>query len=436
LHLPEFPIGKTSYEGGRVVLAISTYTEPQAVMITADDPPQEENEGQGSFIQILASLLKQTDTAEAEEAVEIENFDIIIDNDDFNVEDAALLASMTQIPVIDQSQIIDPLELELPKELIGIEETVETIAEVIQEPVLTREVFAEIPKAEILAKIPETEQIDPELLSQAGIMALENEEVLVSEEPENKSGKKDLFENVKIEPAYEKKETAIAPIEEKDNKVNSKTRLDEARDKRKDKITFEVRDLRTDTQVSGLTEKAGTKASAEIQMELRLPNHISSNSEAIQQTAEFKTGSALENLLARELHQNFNGDIVRHASMILRDEGAGTIRLALKPESLGNVKIRLELAENKITGQIVVESEEALSAFRREVHALEQAFRETGFNSANLNLSLENRKADEQVQDFMPRMAASRYDDAIERVEASLVEVFWGRRQGSINVLA
>jgi flagellar hook-length control protein FliK len=109
--------------------------------------------------------------------------------------------------------------------------------------------------------------------------------------------------------------------------------------------------------------------------------------------------------------------------MVLRDNGQGTIRLSLKPESLGNVKIRLEMAENKITGHIVVESEEALRAFEREVHSLEQAFRDSGFDGAELDMSLaqggggaEQRwNGEETDRPFLSeRLAASRYDAAAE----------------------
>ncbi|MDR1106531.1 MAG: flagellar hook-length control protein FliK [Treponema sp.] len=95
-----------------------------------------------------------------------------------------------------------------------------------------------------------------------------------------------------------------------------------------------------------------------------------------------------EHFLARELQQGLSDGIVREARLVLRDGGEGTIRLSLKPESLGNVKIRLEMAENKITGHVVVESEEALRAFERETHSLEQAFLDSGFDGAELDFSL------------------------------------------------
>jgi hypothetical protein len=137
---------------------------------------------------------------------------------------------------------------------------------------------------------------------------------------------------------------------------------------------------------------------------------------------------AFEEVLARELQQNLNSDIVRHAQVILRDRGEGLIRLSLKPESLGNVKIRLELTENKIAGRIIVESGEALRAFEREIASLEQAFRDSGYESAELNAFLaqdgQGSGAREEGQPFYsPRFAAdkaaSRYDEALERTDTS-----------------
>jgi hypothetical protein len=243
------------------------------------------------------------------------------------------------------------------------------------------------------------------------------------------------------------------PAPEKEGR-GAYSRLEEARGRRRDRAALEVRDLRTSSGQageSGLTSgetrlnvnasQPGGAGTREITLELRLPNQ-GQNAPGAETTWEVKAGQSFENLLARELHQNFNNDIVRHASMILRDEGAGTIRLALKPETLGNVKIRLEMAENKITGHIVVESEEALRAFEREVHSLEQAFKESGFEAANLEMSLAgNGGGAEQdwreAGPFLPgQMAASQYD-AFERIEAPLSDVIdvYGRGLISVNML-
>jgi flagellar hook-length control protein FliK len=179
-------------------------------------------------------------------------------------------------------------------------------------------------------------------------------------------------------------------------------------------------------------------AEREITLELRLPQ----GREAAAPVTSWETGSgrAMENLLARELHQNFNSDIVRHASAILRDGNEGIIKLALKPESLGNVKIRLEMAENKIIGHIVVESEEALRAFEKEISSLEKAFRDSGFDGASLEMSLaSDGGAGQQWQEaeasrFLPGQIASRYDAENERTEMpAAFDVYqWGAQAVSM----
>ncbi len=93
-------------------------------------------------------------------------------------------------------------------------------------------------------------------------------------------------------------------------------------------------------------------------------------------------------LLAERLKEAWNGEIVQGAQIVLRDGDSGTIRLRLRPESLGSVKIELNLAENSVSGKIVVESDEAKTAFERNMAALHDAFREGGFDSAKLEVAV------------------------------------------------
>lgn len=94
------------------------------------------------------------------------------------------------------------------------------------------------------------------------------------------------------------------------------------------------------------------------------------------------------NALAQELRAQYNGDIVRHASIVLKNGGDGLIRLALQPGHLGDVKIQLKIADNNIAARIVVKSEEALKAFESELASLRQAFIDGGFDGASLDLSV------------------------------------------------
>jgi flagellar hook-length control protein FliK len=233
-----------------------------------------------------------------------------------------------------------------------------------------------------------------------------------------------------------------------------RNRLDEARNRDKKRgSSVEVQDFRSTTaelsrkdsafQVKTVAEsRTGEGSAREIALELHLPNQ-GRESQSAPVSWETKAGQAFEDILARELHQNFNNDIVRHASVILRDSSEGTIRLALKPESLGNVKIRLEMAENKITGRITVESEEALRAFEREITSLEKAFVESGFEGANLEMSLtadsggaEQWQGTEASQSLMRIVAASHYEAAAEWTEIPDALDYYYQGARSINVLA
>ncbi|MDR0630400.1 MAG: flagellar hook-length control protein FliK [Treponema sp.] len=199
-----------------------------------------------------------------------------------------------------------------------------------------------------------------------------------------------------------------------------------ARDKRRDRT--DLRDLRSQERadsVSGSLVPGETKSAGETKtLELTVDLHTETpDREALPASRDSPLTGSFEDLLARELSQNLNGDIVRQAQVVLRDGGAGTIRLALKPESLGNVKIQLELAEKKITGHIIVESNEALRAFEREIHSLEQAFKDSGFGETSLDTALASgrdgqggnpRQRDPSGPFFSERFALSTYNTASE----------------------
>ena len=80
-------------------------------------------------------------------------------------------------------------------------------------------------------------------------------------------------------------------------------------------------------------------------------------------------------------------DFVKAGNIVLRDNNQGSISMILKPESLGNVKINLQVTDNVITGQITVHSKEAFEAFKQNMDNLRQAFQDSGFDNASLNLS-------------------------------------------------
>jgi hypothetical protein len=218
----------------------------------------------------------------------------------------------------------------------------------------------------------------------------------------------------------------------------------------RDKVRLEVRDLRVRDTVSSVTlaafagtEKTATMSEtgaqniAEISLDL-LPDGAKPFDTPID-TSEARATN-FENLLARELSQHLNSDIVQQAQVLLRDGDAGTIKLSLRPESLGIVKVHLEMVENRITGQIIVESNEALRAFDREIQSLEQAFRDSGFSGVSLYTALasdsgqnseENWQQQENVAFFSERLSAGQYEPELHLVSGGIANEL-----STVNMLA
>ena len=279
---------------------------------------------------------------------------------------------------------------------------------------------------------------------------------------ESRSQEQNLSENkaVAAEAGENRRSQELAGLRNgQEGQGEDRNRLEAARERgrHRNRFTVDVQDYRTENASvqknsemrfhSGLdTRYHGDGSIREITLELKMPGQAQSTAIADASTSwEAKTGRVFEDLLAKELQNNFNGDIVRHASMALKNDGAAIIKLNLKPETLGNVKINLEMAENKITGRIIVESEEALRAFRREIHSLEQAFRDAGLEVTNLNLSLASggRGAEQQAgeSDVNPfqngQIAVSRYGTSDDFEQTTITDnALYGQELSSVNVLA
>ena len=449
------------------MIAITAYTEliPSEAIIhePLQEQKSEENEEHSSFAQLLAGLLQNSqsmDLSDTESGLNALAVEEAADGNKLNLFANAMgnRLSLEDFSDIDLSDAaIENVYRLFDEQAEGSEKSVNfDISDSLKEvDAKTLESLAGLAAKMDSADTDSSSRIAAEAAALFNSNAKQN----VKEQP---SADAVIDKNEKIETLFAKNQTG-----EKDNEslgikrdLESSGILDEMRrGLKKNKASLEVRDMRTDSALSAdraalqnqafaLAESAagrvpGQASIQEVMLELRLPDH-GQNSQA-QTSWEAKASSAMESMLARELHQNFNGDIVRHASMILRNGGEGIIRLALYPETLGNVKIHLEMAENKITGLIVVESEEALKAFRKEIAALEQAFKDAGYEDASLNLELtadgagaEHQELDESS--YAAQMAAFGYEeslrDSADQETAPVINVLFGQRAGSINMLA
>lgn len=100
-----------------------------------------------------------------------------------------------------------------------------------------------------------------------------------------------------------------------------------------------------------------------------------------------KTPQSFSAMLAQEIRKS-SADFVQAGKIVLRDNNAGEIRLQLRPENLGAVKIKLELSGGKkVIGTVTVETKDAFEAFEENLDSLAQEFKQNGFETADFNLS-------------------------------------------------
>ena len=91
------------------------------------------------------------------------------------------------------------------------------------------------------------------------------------------------------------------------------------------------------------------------------------------------------------LQQNWGplmNQVVKSAGIVMRDNTNGEIRLVLKPEHLGSVRIQLEMKDSLISGKIVVENQSVRQLFQQNLESLYRAFQEGGFATGALNVSV------------------------------------------------
>ncbi len=106
-----------------------------------------------------------------------------------------------------------------------------------------------------------------------------------------------------------------------------------------------------------------------------------------------KNESAAESL-ARKIDSQAGNEIVRGVKVVLKQAESGEIRINLKPDNLGRVRVDIQMDGNRLSGRIFVESAVAREAFQASLEGLQNKLMESGFNAADLELYWDQRDAE------------------------------------------
>jgi flagellar hook-length control protein FliK len=124
-------------------------------------------------------------------------------------------------------------------------------------------------------------------------------------------------------------------------------------------------------------------------------------------------------------------ELVRASQLVLKD-GGGEIRLVLKPESLGSVRVRMNVVDNNIEGRIIVDSAAVKHVMDGSVDALRRALTAEGFQMGSLQVSVggqdaqaDQRRRQEQAPSEVRRITAQGFERTIPGAEdVSLGDLF------------
>lgn len=180
------------------------------------------------------------------------------------------------------------------------------------------------------------------------------------------------------------------------------------------------------------------------QMTLDLANNVQQNLTSSNTQSAAASNSNFQAMLTNQIQQNAY-DFVKTGSIILKDNDVGSIKLILHPESLGNVKIDLQISDNTINGKIVVASQEAFNAFKDSMDSLKQAFMQSGYETSNFDLNLagqnnpSNNFANQQENNdakFQMARTYAEYSSAGDVSSEVFEENFENSSKSAINIVA
>ncbi len=166
-------------------------------------------------------------------------------------------------------------------------------------------------------------------------------------------------------------------------------------------VKFTVRDLRTETIDSKNVLEASKKNAASknnksadttIQIPVSTAQAAQQNLLSLDGQTTSATASNFQAMVQNQIQMNAP-DIVKAGNIVLQNNNKGSIELILHPESLGNVKINLQLSDKVVTGHIIVHSADAYKALTQSADSLKQAFLQSGFDVSGFDVSFAGQNA-------------------------------------------
>jgi hypothetical protein len=131
-------------------------------------------------------------------------------------------------------------------------------------------------------------------------------------------------------------------------------------------------------------------------------------------------------------------DLVKKIDFILKNDNQGEIKLILKPEALGNVRINLSLNENNIAGKIFVDNSSVREIFLNNMEQISNQLRANGYNVASLDVWVgQEGQSGQKGQQELEQDKKYRSAERIKRFDQSVPQAAPGSyvNEGEVNLV-
>ena len=113
-------------------------------------------------------------------------------------------------------------------------------------------------------------------------------------------------------------------------------------------------------------------------------------------------------------------EVLKSVGILVREGGGGELRLVLKPDSLGNIRIRVQIENNSLEGKILVDNSIVRDIVESNLAGLKSALRAEGFEQTALEVAVSDdrsrRRSAGDQSDGQPVKGGVEYEQSIPEV--------------------
>lgn len=212
------------------------------------------------------------------------------------------------------------------------------------------------------------------------------------------------------------------------NKINrSDENTEKTESSKKEEVKLQVLDLRSressekkesgsSFSFNGSSEKndLNTESSEQKNDSSQFKDGIFIKADAVKNETPVKSLTSQQTEVLNRLKSEGNNEIVKQTKIILNDSNSGELKMVLKPEKLGFVRIKLNLDDNNIVGRIIVDNNNIKEIFENNMESLLRSFRESGFGTASLEVSVGGGKGRKQDMDSNERFFSKKIIEEVD----------------------